>query len=228
MAEKNHKHYYGCFCCAFMKGGFFVFTTKIKRSMKEGNIMNQKLENIEDLKKLRTYNDVGNWNFSDLNYETEYVDYWDMYEELTKHVDKSSVVLDLGTGGGERALASIPDVALLVGTDANGKSVIKDYIKSLQMKNNKDSNIKFNKIVAYMRMLKEYGVALGQPYVKHIEGEIWELRPLRDRILFTYCKGNDLILLNIFVKQTQKTPQVEIDKAKRLLEDYKRRRGFYE
>lgn len=190
--------------------------------------MNQKLKNIEDLQKLRTYNDVGNWNFSDLNYETEYLDYWDMYEELTKHVDKSSVVLDLGTGGGERALASIPDVALLVGTDANGKSVIKDYIKSLQMKNNKDSNIKFNKIVAYMRMLKEYGVALGQPYVKHIEGEIWELRPLRDRILFTYCKGNDLILLNIFVKQTQKTLQVEIDKAKRLLEDYKRRRGFYE
>ncbi len=30
----------------------------------------------------------------------------------------------------------------------------------------------------------EHGTAAGEPYVKHLDGEIWELRPLRDRILF--------------------------------------------
>lgn len=85
--------------------------------------MNEMLEKAKELKDLKTYNDVGNWNFSDLEYETEYLDYWDMYEELRRHVDRNSVVLDLGTGGGEKALTSIPDIALLIGTDANEKMI---------------------------------------------------------------------------------------------------------
>ena len=45
----------------------------------------------------------------------------------------------------------------------------------------------------------------------------------KDRFLFTYWTGNTFIILNHFVKQTQKTPKSEIDKAKRLLEEYKKR-----
>lgn len=107
--------------------------------------------------------------------------------------------------------------------DKNGKSEIKNYLKQLQSKKDKDSHIKFNKIVAYIRLLKQNGFQLGQPYIKHIDDEIWELRPLRDRILFASWSNNKFILLNVFMKQTQKTPQREIEKAKRLLEDYKKR-----
>lgn len=53
--------------------------------------------------------------------------------------------------------------------------------------------------------------------------DIWELRPLRDRILFASWCNNKFVLLSVFMKQTQKTPQREIEKAKRLLEDYKKR-----
>ena len=60
---------------------------------------------------------------------------------------------------------------------------------------------------------------------KKIENEIWELRPLRNRILFASVCYNKFILLNIFMKQTQKTPKGEIEKAKRLLKDYKDRSG---
>ena len=38
--------------------------------------------------------------------------------------------------------------------DKNGKSEVGEYIKGLQMKNDKDSKIKFNKIIAYIRLLK--------------------------------------------------------------------------
>ena len=69
-------------------------------------------------------------------------------------------------------------------------------------------------------MLRENGLALGIPYVKHLEGEIWELRPLRNRILFAYIKNDKFVLLNMFVKKTQKAPKKEIEKAKRLLKDY--------
>ena len=105
----------------------------------------------------------------------------------------------------------------------NGKSEVKEYIKSLQENNNKNNNIKFQKIISYIRMLKEKGLAMGVPYIKHIDNEIWELRPLRDRILFAYYINNKFILLSVFVKKTQKTPKKEIEKAKRYFEDYKKR-----
>ena len=107
-----------------------------------------------------------------------------------------------------------------------GKSEIKEYIKKLQKSKSKDSNIKFNKIVSYIRILQENGLEIGEPYIKHIDGNIWELRPLRDRIFFAYWNHNTFVLLSIFMKKTQKTPQKEIIKAKKLLEDYKKRRGF--
>lgn len=108
--------------------------------------------------------------------------------------------------------------------DKNGNSDIKEYIKKLHMRNDKDSRIKYNKTISYIRMLKQFGIMLGEPYIKHIDGELWELRPLRDRILFAYLKDNEFVLLSIFIKKTQKIPQREVDKAMKLLKEYKRRR----
>lgn len=78
-------------------------------------------------------------------------------------------------------------------------------------------------MITYMLSLN--GLRLGEPYIKHLYNDIWELRPLRDRILFAYWDNNSFILLSIFMKQTQKTPQREIDKAKRNLEDFIKRSG---
>ena len=72
-------------------------------------------------------------------------------------------------------------------------------------------------------MLEKYGTSIGEPYIKYLENDIWELRPLRDRILFAYCNNNKFILLSIFMKKTQKTPQREIEKAKRNLKDFIKR-----
>ena len=104
--------------------------------------------------------------------------------------------------------------------DKNGNSEIKEYIENLKKNNNKDSKIKFNKIIAYIRMLEQKGLSLGEPYIKHLEDNIWELRPLRNRILFAYYDNNKFILLNIFIKRTQKTPRREIDRAKKLFKKY--------
>jgi phage-related protein len=66
-------------------------------------------------------------------------------------------------------------------------------------------------------------MAVGEPYAKHIEGEIWELRPIRDRIFFAAWNDESFILLHIFQKKTQKTPRREIEQAKRNLADHKER-----
>lgn len=106
--------------------------------------------------------------------------------------------------------------------DINGKSEIADYIKELNQKSvaNKESRINFNKIVAYFDLLEEFGTRVGAPVTKHLDGEIWELRPLKNRFLYAYYKDNTFIILHYFIKKTQKTPRREIEQAKRNLQDY--------
>lgn len=112
---------------------------------------------------------------------------------------------------------------IIIYEDKNGKSEVQGYLQELSIKNDKNSKIKYNKIIAYIRMLKINGLNMGEPYIKHLDKEIWELRPIRDRILFASWYNNKFILLNVFMKKSQKTPKSEIEKAKRLLEDYKKR-----
>ncbi len=112
---------------------------------------------------------------------------------------------------------------IIIYKDKSGKSEISEYLQYLQHNTSKDNRVKFNKISSYIEALSLYGLNLKEPYIKKIDKDIWELRPLKDRILFTTWHNNKFILLSIFMKQSQKTPKREIKKAKRLLEDYKRR-----
>ncbi len=61
--------------------------------------------------------------------------------------------------------------------------------------------------------------------MKHLDGDIWELRPTSDRILFAVATGDDFVLLHQFEKKTQKTPRREIEKAKAELSDFLQRSG---
>ena len=107
--------------------------------------------------------------------------------------------------------------------DRRGKEPALDYIKELARHTDKDSRIKLRKVQEYINVLRAYGIQAGEPYLKHLDGEIWELRPIRDRILFAAWTGNEFIILHHFVKKTRKTPQREIEQAKRELEDFKER-----
>ena len=109
--------------------------------------------------------------------------------------------------------------------DERGHSDVEEFIKELREKSatNKDARINFNKVVAYLDILEEMGTRVGEPVTKHLDGEIWELRPLSNRILYAYVKDNTFLLLHHFKKKTQKTPPGEIEKAKRELDDHIRR-----
>ena len=72
-------------------------------------------------------------------------------------------------------------------------------------------------------MLSREGTRAGLPYLKHIEDDIWKLRPLKDRIFFRGLVSRQLRMLHHFRKETQKTPQREIEKARREYEDLKER-----
>mgnify|MGYP001466787211 FL=1 len=106
--------------------------------------------------------------------------------------------------------------------DRSGNEPIKDFIVDLQAKGqtSKNDRIRSEKILTYIRVLQEYGTRAGEPYVKHIEDDIWELRPLDDQIFFFYFRDNTFILLHHFLKKTKKTPRREIEQAKRNQTDH--------
>jgi phage-related protein len=60
---------------------------------------------------------------------------------------------------------------------------------------------------------------MREPQVKHLEGKLWEMRLTgRDgiaRALYVTRLGRRVVVLRVFVKKTQKTPNSEIDIAKR-------------
>ena len=104
----------------------------------------------------------------------------------------------------------------------NGQSEIEAHLDTLakEGETSKTSRINREKILSYMQALSLYGTRIDAPYVKHIEGDIWELRPLRNRIFFFYWKDNRFVLLHHFIKKTQKTPAKEIQQAKLKLKDF--------
>jgi phage-related protein len=66
----------------------------------------------------------------------------------------------------------------------------------------------------------QYGWPLGMPLVKKLEHDLWEVRSrVGDgiaRVLFTLL-GDSMVLLHGFIKKSQKTPQRELDAARRRL-----------
>ena len=63
----------------------------------------------------------------------------------------------------------------------------------------------------------------NQPLFAILDSEIWELRPIRDRILFARLMDGRFVLLHQFMKKTQKTPKREIQTAQQRLSELKER-----
>ena len=99
--------------------------------------------------------------------------------------------------------------------DKNGIEPVAEYMRQLHRQGGKDARIKLGKMRDYVKILSLYGTMAGEPFVKHLDGSIWELRPLHDRILFAAWRGDGFVLLHQFMKKSQKTPKREIEKAKR-------------
>ena len=110
---------------------------------------------------------------------------------------------------------------------ADGSSDIEDFLDDLQKKaaTNKDARIQHKQVAQYIQFLEDYGTRLGENVTKHLEEDIWELRPGNNRVLFFFFENDTFVLLHHFRKKTQKTPRREIDRAKSERDDWKTRKG---
>lgn len=100
---------------------------------------------------------------------------------------------------------------------SSGASPVEDFIESLDIKMQA-------KLFKTMKCLKENGPNLREPYSKHLEDGIFELRAQVGnditRVLYFFYIGKTIIFTNGFIKKTQKTPRSEITLAKKYRNDY--------
>ena len=74
------------------------------------------------------------------------------------------------------------------------------------------------------RMIAAFGLEkMREPYVKHIEGALWEMRLTgRDgiaRAIYVTATGKRVVIVRAFRKKTQKTPRSEIELALKRAEE---------
>ena len=95
--------------------------------------------------------------------------------------------------------------------ELGGTRPVLAYIESLPEKEQ-------TKILKYIEFLRVHKGVLDEPYSRHIEGKIRELRVdfarNRHRIFYFIFVDKNIIFLNAFLKKTEKTPVLEIEKAK--------------
>ena len=99
----------------------------------------------------------------------------------------------------------------------NGEQPAREFILSLDKK-------MIAKMLDTIKLLQDNGYQLREPYSKHIDDGIFELRAKVgsniSRVLYFFYVGENIILTNGFIKKTQKTPRSEIEKAKKYRLDY--------
>lgn len=99
----------------------------------------------------------------------------------------------------------------------NGEVPVEDFLNSLDVKMRA-------KMFGMIGLLQEKGNQLREPYSKHLDDGIFELRckvgSNITRVLYFFYYEGQIILTNGFVKKTQKTPHGEIELAKQRRSDY--------
>ena len=101
--------------------------------------------------------------------------------------------------------------------NVNGKKPVREWLLSLDKAD--------RKIIGEDIKTVEYGFPIGMPICRKLGSKLYEVRSNISsrriaRVIFTII-DNYMILLNGFIKKTQKTPQNEIDLALKRAKDIK-------
>lgn len=104
----------------------------------------------------------------------------------------------------------------------DGDIPVEKFLNSLDIKMR-------NKILMILNVLQERGNQLREPYSKHLEDGIFEVRGKVgndiSRVLYFFYYNGKIIMTNGFIKKTQKTPKSEIELSKKYRKEYLERFG---
>jgi phage-related protein len=102
-------------------------------------------------------------------------------------------------------------------SDSDGDSPVLDWYGSL------DDKAKA-KLIWIFQLLETNGIEVGMPYIKPLGDKLYEVRADVNRntfrVIYFLYTGRRFILLHGFRKKTQKTPEKELERARKYLEDF--------
>ncbi|WP_336788307.1 type II toxin-antitoxin system RelE/ParE family toxin [Paenibacillus sp. MMO-177] len=97
--------------------------------------------------------------------------------------------------------------------NARGDNPMQEFISELVSSNSKLDQTRLKKLYYTISLLEQGGTRCGEKFTKQITGKLWELRSGKDRVFFFIWRGNHIVLLHTFRKETPKTPVGEIEQA---------------
>lgn len=104
----------------------------------------------------------------------------------------------------------------------DGKCPVQDFLDSLEPKI-------LAKTLRTIDLLETNGPLLREPYSKHIQNGLFELRTKQGsditRVFYFFFIDQKVVLTNGFIKKTNKTPIAEKLLAQKYKDDYERRYG---
>ncbi len=95
--------------------------------------------------------------------------------------------------------------------DDHGRVPVMEFVGSLSVREQA-------KVYSGLRLLAAYGVGLGMPHARHVEGRLWELRPGGVRLFYFVYVERQVVVLHGYLKKTDKAPRREIEIALRRME----------
>ena len=100
--------------------------------------------------------------------------------------------------------------------DEQGNVPVREFLDSLDIK-----------MLRSIQALQDMGISLRMPLSESLGDGIFELRAKIgnniSRVMYFFIVGESAVLTHGFIKKTQKTPAREIEKAKKIRDDYKMR-----
>lgn len=98
----------------------------------------------------------------------------------------------------------------------NGRCPVEEWLDSVPLDARAD-------IFRIFDLMEEHGLNVGMPYIRPIEGKIYEVRAKEKdgiyRVLYFAHTGKRFVMLHGFMKKTQKTPRKEIEIAKERMKE---------
>lgn len=111
--------------------------------------------------------------------------------------------------------------SVLFYSDAQGNEPVKDFAVALNYEQRR-------KVIRAFQLLQEFGTALREPNVKHVAGDLWELRVQESgnafRIIYFLWRDRQFVLLHALTKKTMRLRPEDVETARRRRDDWMERK----
>ena len=97
------------------------------------------------------------------------------------------------------------------------KNSLKKIIK------NKHALISYSNFIEGLKSCSNINELISRYFIKHVEKDLYEAKLKNIRVLHFYINSNEIVLLDVFIKKTKKTPKNIIELNLKRIKDYKER-----